>query len=218
MDWRRFFQVMIVGLSFAGMVIESTNTPMKTTLKTSIVATLTVTFSCLGVASMDAAVHKKKQNVRMMRNEDGSITEFRRSSDERVLEKRTYGERPGGNGERVLRFSVIYRKDVQGRLRTGKVYDGAGEILFRVQYGYHRETGRLVAENMYDARQKRTRVVNGPDGKPMEVEKVIRRLYYRYDAQGRPAKPIVFCAPEGEYAEKLFGKNKGTWTKDPFDK
>lgn len=194
---------------------------MKTTLKTLALA-VAVAFAVTGMPGnaqgKSSLSHDKKQNVRMMRNEDGSITEFRRSSDERVLEKRTYGERPGGNGERVLRMSVIYRKDVHGRLRTGKVYDGKGQILYRVIYGYHRETGRLVAENMYDAQVKRTVTVTGADGKPAMVEKPVRRLFYQYDAQGRPTKPIVFCLPPGKRAEKLFGKDKGTWTRDPFDK
>ena len=195
---------------------------MKTTLKIPLLALSAMVFSVLAnnqnATGQGARIHDKKQNVRVMRNEDGSITEFRRSSDERVLERRTYGERPGGNGERVLRMSVIYRKDLNGRLRSGKVYDGAGKILYRVIYGYHRETGRLVAEQMFDAQVKRTRTITGEDGSPSMVEIPVRRLHYRYDAQGRPAKPIVFCLPPGKRAEKLFGKDKGSHTTDPFDK
>ncbi|MFK7911284.1 MAG: hypothetical protein AB8F34_11890 [Akkermansiaceae bacterium] len=194
---------------------------MKTTLKNRIGISFALILAALPLAVVAADQsglnHEKKQNVRMMRNEDGSITKFSRSSDNRVLERRTYGERPGGNGERVLRMCIIYRKDVHGRLRTGKVYDGGGAILYRVMYGYHRETGRLVAENMYDARVKRTAVINGVNGRPAEIEKPVRRLFYQYDAQGRPTKPIVFCLPAGKRAEQLFGKDKGTWTKDPFE-
>jgi len=150
-------------------------------------------------------------NVRIMKNEDGSYTEFRRSSDERVIERRTYGDRPGGAGDRILRMSVIYRKDVYGKLRSGKVYDGSGQVLYRVRYGYHRQTGKLVAEDMFDARVKRTKpVTDANTGVTKEIETPVRRLYHRYDAQGRAAAPIVFCAPAGKTAEKLFGKNKGT--------
>lgn len=195
---------------------------MKTTFKTPILAALAVAVSFAGIHTCDARKndglsHDKKQNVRVMKNEDGSITEFRRSTDERVIEKRTYGDRRGGSGERVLRMSIIYRKDVHGRLRTGKIYDGSGQVLYRVVYGYHRTTGRLAAEDMFDARVKRTRVVNGKDGVPKEVETPVRRLYHRYDAQGRPSKPIVFCAPAGKRAEELFGKEGSTYLrKDPF--
>lgn len=197
---------------------------MKTTFKTTIVATLAICFSAAGMQTSDARKndrdsHKKSQNVRIMRNEDGSITEFRRSSDERVIEKRTYGDRPGGNGDRVLRMSIIYRKDVHGRLRTGKVYDGAGQVLYRVVYGYHRTTGRLVAENMYDARVKRTKTVTDANGVAKEMETPVRRLYHRYDAQGRPAKPIVFCAPAGKRAEQLFGKHGSSYLRnDPWSR
>lgn len=161
-------------------------------------------------------LHDKKQNVRIMRNEDGSITEFRRSSDQRVIEKRTYGDRPNGNGDRVLRMSIIYRKDVYGRLRTGKVYDGSGQVLYRVVYGYHVKSGRLVAEDMFDARVKRTKTINDGENGVREVEVPVRRLYHRYDAQGRPTKPIVFCAPEGKRAEQLFGDKSTYLRKDPF--
>lgn len=199
---------------------------MNTTLKTNTLCTLCATLfavTAMGISSGDAnnskgILHDKKQNVRIMRNEDGSITEFRRSSDERVIEKRTYGDRPGGSGDRVLRMSIIYRKDVHGRLRTGKVHDGSGQVLYRVVYGYHKKTGRLVAEDMFDARVKQTKVITDPQTKqPKEVEVPVRRLYHRYDAQGRPAKPIVFCSPPGKTAEKLFGKEGSTYLrKDPF--
>ena len=45
-------------------------------------------------------ISKPSKNVRIMHNEDGTYTEFSRSSDERVIERRTYGDRPGGSGDR----------------------------------------------------------------------------------------------------------------------
>ncbi len=71
------------------------------------------------VHAQDKQMQKQSsgKNVRIMRNEDGTYTEFRRSSDERVIERRTYGDRPGGGGDRVLRMSIIYRKDIHGKLR-----------------------------------------------------------------------------------------------------
>ena len=76
-------------------------------------------------------------------------------------------------------------------------------------------TASLDLVNLAD---ERTVTVTGKDGKPTMVEKPVRRLYYQYDAQGRATKPIVFCLPPGRRAEQLFGKNKGTWTEDPFNK
>ncbi len=164
--------------------------------------------------------HTKNHNVRIMRNEDGSFTEFSKSSDERVITRKNYSDSNKANGERVLRMSIIYRKDVYGKLRSGRIHDGTGKILYRVVYGYHKDTGRLVAENMFDARVKRTEVVTDPiTGKPKAVEMPVRKLFHRYDAQGRRAKPIVFCLPAGKRAEELFGEHGSSYLdKDPFQK
>lgn len=161
-------------------------------------------------------ISTSKKNVRIMHNEDGTYTEFSRSSDERVIERRTYGDRPGGSGDRVLRMSIIYRKDIHGKLRSGVVYDGSGTKLYRIVYGYHKRTGNLVAEDMFDARAKRTRTLTDQQtGKPYEKEIPVRYLRYRYDAQGRQQKPIVFCLPAGKLAEELFGKD-GSSHVDPW--
>ena len=194
---------------------------MNTTLKSClIVGALCFT----AVTSTQAANPDKPQstshNVRMMRNEDGSFTEFSKSSDERIITRKNYSDSNKKNGERVLRMSIIYRKDVFGKLRSGRIYDGTGKILYRVVYGYHKSTGKLVAENMYDARVKRTKVVTDPaTGQPKEMEMPVRKLFHRYDAQGRRAKPIVFCLPAGKRAEELFGPKGSTYLdNDPFKK
>ncbi|MBT8036153.1 MAG: hypothetical protein KJO21_01295 [Verrucomicrobiae bacterium] len=196
---------------------------MKTTLKNQIVGVGALTAFTLAAfimvaspiqaqASSDVNKSNANANVRIMKNQDGSYTEFRRSSDERVIERRTYGDRAGGSGDRVLRMSVIYRKDVYGKLRSGRVHDGSGKVLYRVVYGYRKSDGKLAAEDMFDARVKRTKAFQNPQTKKWEEKEVpVRRLYHRYDAQGRPSKPIVFCAPAGKTAEKLFGKDKGSY-------
>jgi len=163
---------------------------------------------------------KASKNVRIMRNEDGSFTEFKRSADDLVIERRTYGERKGGNGERVLRMSIIYRKDIHGKLRSGRIYDGTGKVLYRVVYGYRKSDGKLAAEDMFDARVKQTRVVRNPKTGKLEAKEIpVRRLYYRYDAQGRPSKPVVFCGPRGKKAEELFGKyGSSHYGTDPFSR
>jgi len=163
----------------------------------------------------DAAPRK---NVRIMQNQDGTYSEFSRSPDDRVIERRTYGDRPGGAGDRVLRMSIIYRKDIHGKLRSGVVYDGSGTKLYRIVYGYHKSTGKLVAEDMFDTRVKRTKVLTDPEtGKPYNKEMPVRWLRYRYDAQGKMLKPIVICLPAGKKAEELFGK-EGSSHADPWAK
>lgn len=166
----------------------------------------------------NAVESSDKNSVRITQNEDGTYTEFRRSPDERVIERRTYGDRPGGGGDRVLRMLVVYRKDIHGKLRSGIVYDGAGNKLYRIVYGYHRGNGNLVAEDMFDARVKRTKTLTDPvTKKPFEKEYPVRYLRYRYDAQGRQMKPIVICLPAGKTAEELFGK-EGSSHADPWAK
>ena len=178
--------------------------------------------SVMAMSSLNAAVsdlsgvNAPKNNVRIMHNEDGTYTEFRRSPDERIIERRTYGDRPGGGGDRVLHMLIVYRKDAYGKLRSGIVYDGAGTKLYRIVYGYHKREGNLVAEDMFDARVKRTKTMTDPvTKKPYEQEYPVRYLRYRYDAQGRQMKPIVICLPAGKRAEELFGK-EGSSHADPW--
>lgn len=210
--------------------VDSTGMPMNTTLKKQILVLipgirvgllvlplLTTVGNLQAQQRTDNDISTSKKNVRIMHNEDGSYTEFRRSSDERVIERRTYGDRAGGGGDRVLRMSIIYRKDVQGKLRSGIVYDGSGTKLYRIVYGYHKNNGNLVAEDMFDARVKRTKTLTDPQtGKAYEKEMPVRYLRYRYDAQGKQQKPIVFCLPAGKLAEEIFGK-EGSSHVDPWE-
>ncbi len=190
--------------------------------KTTVISLLLTSF--LVAINLNAGVNDltgieaPKNNVRIMHNQDGTYTEFSRSPDERVIERRTYGNRLEGSGDRVLRMLVLYRKDAFGKLRSGIVYDGAGSKLYRIVYGYHKRNGSLVAEDMFDARVKRTRTVTDPvTKKPVEQEYPVRYLRYRYNAQGRQMKPIVVCLPPGKKAEELFGK-EGSTHADPWAK
>ena len=163
------------------------------------------------------AADSNTSSVRIMRNEDGSFTEFKRSPDQRILERRTFAERQGGAGDRALIMTIIYRKDKHGKLRSGKIRSANGELLYRVVYGYHRISGNLVAEDMFDARQKRGKVVTDPQTKqPVFKEEPVRYIRHRYDAQGKQLKPIVISTPAGKTAEDLFGKDGSSYVEDPW--
>ena len=193
----------------------STTTPI-VLLIAALMASVMVMSNLNAAVSDLSVVNAPKNNVRIMHNEDGTYTEFRRSPDERIIERRTYGDRPGGGGDRVLHMLIVYRKDAYGKLRSGIVYDGAGTKLYRIVYGYHKREGNLVAEDMFDARVKRTKTMTDPvTKKPYEQEYPVRYLRYRYDAQGRQMKPIVICLPAGKRAEELFGK-EGSSHADPW--
>lgn len=130
-------------------------------------------------------------NVRVFRHEDDSRSVFRRSPDNRTLTKRTYS----ANG--VLTLVTIYRMDNFGNLIGCKIFDGQQTELFKVSYGYHKETGQLVAEHMFDSRVVR----KNADGHELPV----RIVNYTYDALGNRSKPIVHTTQPGRMARDVFG-------------
>lgn len=131
-----------------------------------------------------------------MKNSDGSTTQFRRDLNNTTLEKSTYVEKQ--NGEKIIRTRTTYIRDKQGRLRSGVIEDGQRVKLYKLRYGYDSKTGRLIAENMFDARQVRRNDPNDPTR-----ETPVRALRYSYDAQGQRSKPIVYVGVHGRTAEKF---------------
>lgn len=143
-------------------------------------------------------------NVRIMRHQDGSRTEFRRSPDDRTLTKKTTGT----NG--YVKLVTVYRMDSSGNPRGCQIFDGKNNLLYKVRYGYHKVTGQLVAEDMFDARAK---ILDKTTGNEMPV----RRMYYTYDAQGNRSKAQAFVNIEGQLAEDVYGKTKTTYPhENPF--
>lgn len=142
-------------------------------------------------------------NVRIKRHQDGSRTVFQRSPDDRTLVKRTFGS----NG--ALKKVAVYRVNAQGNPLACKIFDGRKSLLYKVAYAYHRTSGRLEAERMYDARAVRTDPKTGQ-------EAPIRVMYYNYDARGNSTAPEVYTFNEGVRAGDVFG-NQGTFPhENPF--
>lgn len=161
------------------------------------------------------SVSNSKHLARITRNRDGSTTEFKRDPGNTTLIKRTYVEKE--NGEQVTRSRTVYRRDKFGNLRSGVVYDGRNQKLFRIVYGYHADTGRLIAENMYDARVKRTSPIDPTREEP------VRATRYYYNAQGQRSAPITFTSQAGKTSEELMNwldRNKpaSDVDRDPFRK
>jgi len=143
-------------------------------------------------------------NVRVMRHDDGSRTVFSRSPDNRTLTKRTFT----ANGN--LSMLTIYRMDANGNPLSCKIYDGLKQEIYKAGYGYHKETGQLLEERMFDSRVKR---IDPNSGKEMPV----RRYLYTYDAQGRRGKPIaITLVPGGKTAEEVYG-SPSALESNPFD-
>lgn len=143
-------------------------------------------------------------NVRVMRHQDGSRTEFRRTPDDRTITKKTTGT----NG--YLRMTAVYRMDAAGNPRGAKIYDGKGAELFKVSYGYDKTTGLLVAERMFDARARFLDPATGD-------ETPVRILYYSYDAQGNRSKALAINPlTEGLTAEDVYGDRSTFPETNPF--
>ena len=142
--------------------------------------------------------------VRVMRNQDGSSTVFRRSPDNRTLTKKTL------TAQGTVQSITIYRMDPQGNPRSCKIFDGQNQELFKVAYGYEKQFGRLVEERMFDARVKRIDPDNGG-------EMPVRRFLYTYDAQGNRSRPISISLPAGKRADDVYRVAPSALEHNPFD-
>ena len=142
-------------------------------------------------------------NVRKMRHEDGSKSIFIRSPDNKMLTKQTYS--PNG----TVTMVTTYRMDSSGNPISCKIKDGLGTEMFKVRYGYHKVTGQLEAEQMFDSRVKR---INKDTGKEQPVQ-VVR---YLYDAEGKRSAPMVFNLLPGKTFEEIFGIKSSALESNPF--
>jgi hypothetical protein len=142
-------------------------------------------------------------NVRCMKFEDGSRAVFIRSPDSRTLTKKTVS----ANG--VLTMLTTYKMDANGNPLGCKIRDGQNQELFKVSYGYHKVTGLLVEELMFDSRVKR---INPANGKELPVQRVV----YLYDVEGKRSAPIVFNLLPGKTFEQVFGVKSSAIESNPF--
>ncbi len=143
-------------------------------------------------------------NVRIMRLHDGSRATFIRSSDNLTLTKKI--RFPNG----PLLMVTTYRMDANGNPRGCKIRDGQNQELFKVSYGYHKVTGLLVEELMFDSRVKRLNPANGK-------ELPIQRIVYLYDAEGKRSAPIAFNLLPGKKMEEVFGVKSSALESNPFN-
>ena len=149
--------------------------------------------------AQDELLESKGPHVRIKRNpHDGSSVIFRRYPEDRKLVKTT----KDANGATKMR--AVYLRNDQGYLTAGRIYDGQGQFLFRVRYGYHKQTGQLRAEEMFDAQVKRFFAELDKNGQRKEMP--VRRIYYFYDAQGNQSKAISLVPKKGQRADEVFQK------------
>lgn len=182
-----------------------------------------------GVACADDDLWESKgPHVRIKRNDqDGSYVVFERSPDDRRLVKTTKNQ----NGQ--VKMRATYKRNEKGFLTFGQIHDGQGTLIYRVQYGYDKKTGRLIAEQMFDARVKnyyplwytdpetgkKVKVVDPETGE--RVEMPVRRVYYFYDAEGNQSRALSLVPMDGQKAEEAFRRTGKTLSlygeEDEFD-
>lgn len=141
-------------------------------------------------------------NVRVMKFKDGSREVLVRTPDNKKITK-----------TRKLNDEVImvtrYTMDENGNPLGCKIYDGQKQELFKVSYGYHKVTGLLERELMFDARVKR---IDKDTGK----ETPIQIIAYIYDAEGKRSAPIVYNLLPGKKFEDVFGIKSSELGENPF--
>jgi hypothetical protein len=142
-------------------------------------------------------------NVRVMRHDDGTRTLFTRTPDNRTLTKKKFT----ANG--VMTMRTIYRMDSSGNPIACKIFDGQGQELFKVSYGYRKIDGQLVEERMFDARVVRR---DPNTGREMPVQ----RICYVYDNKGNRSAPIVLNLLPGKTFEEVFGVPSSALETNPF--
>jgi len=157
----------------------------------------------------DEVWQQVSHNVRVMRHPDGSSTEYRRSTDEKTLTKRRFTTARSGAASTLT--STVYRMDARGNPLRCHIYDNRETLLLTVSYIYHRATGRLVAEDTYDAREPR---INPKNGKEIPI----RRMYWLYHDAGNVTRGFSFVWRHGDYAEDAFDPSKAHFpTDNPFN-
>jgi hypothetical protein len=139
-------------------------------------------------------------------NKDGTREYFSRTPDMRTITKETKGI----DGQ--LRLTTVYRLSKEGNPLACDIFDGKGTRLFKSRYGYDPKPGlthgKLVEEQMFDARVKRMNPKNGE-------EMPVRRFLYTYDALGNRNAPFSITLIPGKTADEIYGPSSLDY--DPFD-
>ena len=138
--------------------------------------------------------------VRLQRNEDGTHTVYERGNDKLTLTKRTK------NAKGNVLMTTIYRLDENGNPRKCDVYDVQGNRIYKTSFGYSTVPGvthgKLVQERLYRVNPPHTEF-NPKTGRREEAP--IHVIYYRYNADGTPMKPVGETRIAGRTAEEVFG-------------
>ena len=159
----------------------------------------------LGQSNSDQDLWESKgPHVRIKRSDqDGSYVVFERTPDDQKLIKTTRDVND------VIQMRALYYRNKKGFLTLGRIFDGQGNQLYRVRYGYDKTTGLLVAEDMFDERVK-FHYPNKVDAKGNLVEMPVRRIYYFSDADGNQSKAIALVPNKGAKAEEVFKNKEGS--------
>lgn len=119
-------------------------------------------------------------HVRVIRNDDGSRSIYKKTAGQRGMLRLTY------DATGTLTSIIEYRLGKWDQLTSCKVYDGKKNELYKVRYGYDAEA-RLMEEQMFDSNE------TDPEGNNI----LVRRFIYTYDELGNRSKPICIVLVKG---------------------
>lgn len=156
-----------------------------------------LTFILTNTLSICSAQSNGKKLVRVKQNADGTTTELE-MKDAQTIVRRTLTEK--SNGERIIGSQTIYIKSRDGLLRNAKISDGSGKPIFKIRYGYHKVTGKLILEELFDAEGDR----RNEKGQIIPLQ----RLYYKYDPHGNRSKPYAITTTDNGRVENFAAWNK----------
>lgn len=143
-------------------------------------------------------------NLRVIRNQNGTRSIFTRNPEGTIIVRKTY------SATGVLTTVANYRFKLGNPLGC-KIVDGVGRPLFNIVYGYHKVTGLLVSELMFDAARKSIDPNTG-----MEIP--VREVRYTYDAAGIRSKPEITNSLPAESLEQVIGTETSLLGPDLFSK
>ena len=123
---------------------------------------------------------------RIHHHRDGTRTESRKDGNKNEIHELTY------NQHDVLSFRRVFMTDSKGRSRRGIIYDGKGNPLGSIEFGYDSKTDQLVEERQFNNQGKLIRRLFYPGSLKIKDRPDLanRFVAFNYDPNNPKAAPV----------------------------
>ena len=140
------------------------------------------------LALLSAAAHAQSTKPveaygRVHYHKDGTRTESRKDGTKNEINELTY------NKYEVLAYRRFFLTDSKGRSRRGVIYDGKGNPLGSIEFGYDPTTDQLIEERQFNKEGKLIRRLFYP-GSLKGADYAKRFVAFNYDPNNPNAKPV----------------------------